>query len=219
MHRSTTTSSTGGGLFKGVSIFGGSKTPTTSTRPSTSGGYTSSNESAFSSFSSKAPTLQRKASVSALSSKTHRGRTTSTTFNNLSPERRARSSAAQYREAQNLEENPLPAKPVATGETEQPKSADSFEKVVAGAGRVDTPASGTESFSSTTPYVNMLARPGAGYQSSTAVIPPPSPTLETITYQHIQETSSKRISTLDYLRKAYVVVHGSTEMAKGLIGQ
>jgi hypothetical protein len=32
---------------------------------------------------------------------------------------------------------------------------------------------------------------------------PGSPSLENITYQHIQDTASKRISTLDYLRKAY----------------
>lgn len=68
-----------------------------------------------------------------------------------------------------------------------------------------------ESFTSTIPYANMLlVRPG--YQSTTIDAPPAfasmqpsSPTLETITYQHIQETSSKRISTLDYLRKASVI--------------
>ncbi|PMD44265.1 hypothetical protein L207DRAFT_421497 [Hyaloscypha variabilis F] len=56
----------------------------------------------------------------------------------------------------------------------------------------------------------MLVRPGTGHQSISsngppafASMQPPSPTLETITYQHIQETSSKRISTLDYLRKAH----------------
>ncbi|KIN06554.1 hypothetical protein OIDMADRAFT_112127 [Oidiodendron maius Zn] len=32
---------------------------------------------------------------------------------------------------------------------------------------------------------------------------PASPSLEAITYQHIQETATKRISTLDYLRKAH----------------
>ncbi|PBP16307.1 hypothetical protein BUE80_DR013016, partial [Diplocarpon rosae] len=51
----------------------------------------------------------------------------------------------------------------------------------------------------------MLARPGTGYQASapTALPPQSTPTLETITYQHIQETSAKRISTLDYLKKAH----------------
>lgn len=33
---------------------------------------------------------------------------------------------------------------------------------------------------------------------------PTSPSLDIIAYQHIQDTASKRISTLDYLRKAYV---------------
>lgn len=60
---------------------------------------------------------------------------------------------------------------------------------------------------------NMLARPSTAHQVSgqpaSLGVPvlqpqqPISPTLETITYQHIQEMVSKRISTLDYLRKAY----------------
>ena len=220
MHRSTASTSTGGGgLFKGGNIWGGSsssssKTPT-SARPSTSGGISSStasyseSASAFSSLvGSKTPTFNRKASISAITGKSHRGRNNSTTATTISPERRARSSAAQHREVQNssIEENPpVPAGSLFTPwETEpQPKSADSFQKVAAIA-EAATPASGTDSFSSTTPFANMLARPGTGYQTSTTPLPPPSPTLETITYQHIQETSSKRISTLDYLRKAYV---------------
>jgi hypothetical protein len=95
----------------------------------------------------------------------------------------------------------------------QPKSADSFQQIAASAEAVQfSPTSGTDSFTSTTPYANMLVRPGTGYQAtapngppSYVPIQPSSPTLETITYQHIQETSSKRISTLDYLRKAYVL--------------
>jgi len=212
------TSTGGGGLFKGGNIWGGSsssssKTPT-SARPSTSGGISSStasyseSASAFSSLvGSKTPTFNRKASISAITGKSHRGRNNSTTATTISPERRARSSAAQHREVQNssIEENPpVPAGSLFTPwETEpQPKSADSFQKVAAIA-EAATPASGTDSFSSTTPFANMLARPGTGYQTSTTPLPPPSPTLETITYQHIQETSSKRISTLDYLRKAH----------------
>ncbi|KAH9223717.1 hypothetical protein DL95DRAFT_440628 [Leptodontidium sp. 2 PMI_412] len=212
MHRSTASTSTGGGgLFKGGNIWGGSSSNSSSsktstlTRPSTSGGLSSStSESAFSSFASKTPTFNRKASISAITGKSHRGRNNPTTTSTLSPERRARSSAAQHREVQNIqEENPLPTNLGPPWEAEhQPKSADSFQKVAAIA-EAATPSSGTESFSSTTPFANMLARPGTGYQSSTTTIPPPSPTLETITYQHIQETSSKRISTLDYLRKAH----------------
>jgi hypothetical protein len=102
---------------------------------------------------------------------------------------------------------PLPAIPPTSPDESQPESADSYVKVADSA----EPPSPTESFTSTTPYTNMLlVRPG--YQSTTIDAPPafasmqpPSPTLETITYQHIQETSSKRISTLDYLRKASVL--------------
>jgi len=78
---------------------------------------------------------------------------------------------------------------------------------------------GSDSVSSTAPYASMMvtpfieagARPTTSYRSNGAsgipsiatVAGPQSPTLETITYQHIQEMASKRISTLDYLRKAH----------------
>ncbi|KAK2625262.1 hypothetical protein QTJ16_005631 [Diplocarpon rosae] len=198
MHRST--GSAAGGLFKGGSIFGGSKTPTTATRPSTSGGHTATSEPAYGSLTS---TTTRKSSISTGNSKTHRGRNNSSAGTTISPERRARSNAAQQREAQNIEENPLPTNPIpaAQRDIETTRSANSFEKIVASAGVVDTGAPGTEAG----PYVNMLARPGTGYQASapTALPPQSTPTLETITYQHIQETSAKRISTLDYLKKAH----------------
>jgi hypothetical protein len=66
-----------------------------------------------------------------------------------------------------------------------------------------------DSYTAILPFSNMLVRPGTSHSSfgGAPLIPPnqlPSPTLENITYLHIQETSSKRISTLDYLRKAYV---------------
>ncbi|KAI0999658.1 hypothetical protein K3495_g8540 [Podosphaera aphanis] len=48
----------------------------------------------------------------------------------------------------------------------------------------------------------LQARPGTGYQSSVST-QPQSPSLENITFQHLQETASKRISTLGYLRKAH----------------
>jgi hypothetical protein len=78
------------------------------------------------------------------------------------------------------------------------------------------------SISSTEPYSRMLAtsltrehKPGNIYQNGGSftsaamaapgmALGPQSPNLETITYQHISEMASKRISTLDYLRKAYV---------------
>lgn len=82
-------------------------------------------------------------------------------------------------------------------------------------------AARSASVSSTAPYRNMIAAPRAesrtagGYAGSGVMSGGPmtstsvgsnggalSPTLETITYHHIQEMASKRISTLDYLRKA-----------------
>lgn len=109
---------------------------------------------------------------------------------------------------------PLPAIPLNWKDTDLgPRSADSFKQVVAkaeAAVAAHNSALRRGSDTSTTPYSNMLVRPGTGYQSiqsngagpTFAPMQPLSPTLETITYQHIQETSSKRISTLDYLRKA-----------------
>lgn len=82
-------------------------------------------------------------------------------------------------------------------------------------------AARSASVSSTAPYRTMIAAPrtesrtAGGYMGSNAMHGGPmtatsvgsnggalSPTLETITYHHIQEMASKRISTLDYLRKA-----------------
>ncbi|KAE8454092.1 hypothetical protein EG329_007870 [Mollisiaceae sp. DMI_Dod_QoI] len=205
MHRSTG-SSANGGLFKGGSIFGTSKTPA---RPSTSSGSpTTHSESALSSTPSRSSNFSRKTSFSSTQKSPKiapRGRNNSTATSNLSPERRTHSSATQY-----TDNHPLPGAAPSRQDIEQPKSADSFRQVIASAEAVRTPASGTESFTSTTPYANMLVRPSTGYQSvapngppAFAPIQPPSPTVETITYQHIQETSSKRISTLDYLRKAH----------------
>lgn len=221
MHRSTYSNhANGGGLFKGGNIFGGSKTPTpatsasttSSTRPSTSSGSPSTHkESIFSSTNSRTPTFSRKTSVSAASSKSpkaapHKSRNNSTAIPTLSPEKRVHTYKSNH---------PLPATasvPARAQIEAGPKSADSAKPLLAEG--IKTPVSGTESQSSTAPYSNMLARPGTGYQSinsnggqaqsSFGPMQPPSPTLETITYQHIQETSSKRISTLDYLRKAYV---------------
>lgn len=220
MHRSTYSNhANGGGLFKGGNIFGGSKTPTpatsasttSSTRPSTSSGSPSTHkESIFSSTNSRTPTFSRKTSVSAASSKSpkaapHKSRNNSTAIPTLSPEKRVHTYKSNH---------PLPATasvPARAQIEAGPKSADSAKPLLAEG--IKTPVSGTESQSSTAPYSNMLARPGTGYQSinsnggqaqsSFGPMQPPSPTLETITYQHIQETSSKRISTLDYLRKAH----------------
>lgn len=196
MHR--TTPSHGGGLFKGGNIFGGSKTPTTSTRrPSTSGGSPTGH-----SEHTTSGTFSRKSSNAKSSKSSYRGHSNSTTIGSLSPEKRRPST-------QHTDNHPLPVAANRQDFESQPKSADSFGQVVSSAEAVHSPASRTDSYSSTTPYSNMLARPATGYPivgpngpPAFAPMQPPSPTLENITYQHIQETSSKRISTLDYLRKA-----------------
>lgn len=200
----------GGGLFsKGGSIFSGSnssKTTSTSTRPSTSSGSpTAHSESHSYSSTTSTSRASRKASVSSTSRGSQRGRNNSIAYSNNSPGKKRSNSSHAH-----TDRHPLPVDPVPVRQDSDPKPADSFKQVAASAEAVQSPLSGTDSFTSTTPYSNMLARPGTGYQAPGpggpplfALQQPPSPTLETITYQHIQETSSKRISTLDYLRKAY----------------
>lgn len=198
MHRQGMPSHGGGGssgLFKGSNIFG-SKTPT---RPSTSSGSPTTHSESYHSSTTSTSRASRKASVSSKGSQ--RGRNHSVAYSNSPEKKRSNSTHAH------TDNHPLPPGPIL--QDSDPKSADSFKQVAASAEAVQSPLSGTDSFTSTTPYSNMLARPGTGYQAPgmggppiLAVQQPPSPTLETITYQHIQETSSKRISTLDYLRKA-----------------
>lgn len=205
MHRSTGSSS--GGLFKG-GIFGvSSNSNKTVTRPSTSSGSPTTHSESATATPSRSSAFSRKASFSSNQkspkSAGYRSRNNSSAISNLSPERRTNSSATHY-----TDNHPLPESAPSRQDLEQPNSADILKIVVANAQA--TPNSGTDSFTSTTPYANMLVRPSTGYQSigsnngppAFAPLQPPSPTLETITYQHIQETSSKRISTLDYLRKA-----------------
>lgn len=207
MQRSAT-STHAGGLF---SKFGGTKTPT-STRPTTSSESTATHlESTPSHTASRTSTFGRATSFSS-HSKSQRSRNNSIpriAVPSLSPEKRAHS-ATRYTDS-----SPLPVGVPSRQDTEAlPKSADSIRQIAAGAEAVQAattrPASVAESFTSTTPYSNMLVRgttnPAMGYNGPmpiTTPLAPASPTLENITYQHIQETSSKRISTLDYLRKAY----------------
>ncbi|TVY50728.1 hypothetical protein LCER1_G006526 [Lachnellula cervina] len=207
MQRSAT-STHAGGLF---SKFGGTKTPT-STRPTTSSESTATHlESTPSHTASRTSTFGRATSFSS-HSKSQRSRNNSIpriAVPSLSPEKRPHS-ATRYTDS-----SPLPVGVPSRQDTEAlPKSADSIRQIAAGAEAVQAattrPASVAESFTSTTPYSNMLVRgttnPAMGYNGPmpiTTPLAPASPTLENITYQHIQETSSKRISTLDYLRKAH----------------
>jgi len=160
-------------------------------------------ESTQSSTTSRTSTLTRKTSFSSSKSpKNSHRRNHSSTFGNFSPEKKKGSSSTH------TNAHPLPIN-IPYLFSAPSNSAANFGQGATGAEVGNSPASERDSFTSTTPYSNMLARPGTGYQnagpngpSSFAPMQPPSPTLETITYQHIQETSSKRISTLDYLRKA-----------------
>jgi hypothetical protein len=187
-----------------TTIFG-TRTPTSTRRPSTSNGSpTSRSESVSSYTTSRISSFNRKSSFSTARSPKKRN---NSTVIHLPSERRTNSSSTKY-----TDNYPLPVIHTASQGESQPRSADSYVKVVASAEAAQSPPSPTESVTSTTPYANMLVRPGTGYQTATsngppafASMAPPSPTLETITYQHIQETSSKRISTLDYLRKASVL--------------
>jgi hypothetical protein len=200
-----------GGLFSKANIFGGSKTPTSSKRPSTSGGSPSTQSEPEYYSSSRTSTFGRKSSLSTKSPKTsglaHRGRNNhSTTFPTLSPERRANSTVPLSRGSSSAADGGLNVQE----HEQQPRPANSFNQLAPELTTSPVSASAA-SDKSTTPFSKMLVRPGTSYQGnggSNGVAPyqpmqPASPTLENITYQHIQETSSKRISTLDYLRKAY----------------
>ena len=92
-----------------------------------------------------------------------------------------------------------------------PKTSGSPEKVIIIQASNHSPPSSGDPNITARPYVRMLARPGTAYQVTgpgampiLGPVQPVSPTVETLTSQHIQELSSKRVSTLDYLRKAYV---------------
>ena len=192
---------------KGGSIFGGNKTPTSSTNDS---------PFSFGPTTPKTSTFSRKTSFSSSKSpkKVHQSRNNSPAIpNNLagSPERRVHTST------QHTDSTPLPPFPLAALQDleSQPRAVrNSFTQILPTSEQlVQNPASGTDPSSmSSIAYSSMLTRPSTGYQSISANGPsanfpaqgivPSSPSLETITYQHIQETSSKRISTLDYLRKA-----------------
>jgi hypothetical protein len=224
MHRTVGSS---GSIFHlgnlGGSIFDRNKqTPTTTTtttttrpptRPGTSNGSsTTYSESTHSSTASKSSGFSRKTSFSSpKQDASNRARSNSIGVAN-SPEKRY-----ERKQEGKIERVPLPPLSVPATRSDTGAQAKAGGKVANGADfTVQSPVSATDSYTSTTPFQTMLARPGTGYQTgavstnsvnapvySSTSMQPASPTLETITFQHIQETSSKRISTLDYLRKAY----------------
>jgi hypothetical protein len=223
MHKATaTTTQDGNGLFtrKGSIFGGGGRYP--ASRPSTSGG--SSTTTIDPHEDSVAPDdtgvlshpaiPPRKASFS-FATKTHQSpfttRKSSIATANLaySPERRPVISRSKSTK-QHISSKPTERRhSLSQSQGDNPTRAPS----------VQSHAADRASIISTAPYSEMLAtslardlRPGTSYygQSFNAGMvatggppPPHSPTLETITYQHMQEMAAKRISTLDYLRKAY----------------
>jgi hypothetical protein len=224
MHKATQSNSQDGGLFsrKGSIFGGGSRRPPT--RPGTSSGYTTtasdsngdsvaSQDSTASSTSSVPPPKASSSSNAKSPQNTRKPSIEITNFSN-SPEKRpepARSRSRLRANSRSADRRQSISQP--SGDTSiqlPPAHAQSSQRA---------------STSSTAPYSNMLAasinrnaqdyRPDLSFQAGRfgagAMVPgmappvagPQSPTLETITFQHIHEMASKRISTLDYLRKAY----------------
>jgi len=135
-------------------------------------------------------------------------RKNSTTDTVKSPKARDKESAKPPSAHQNLKRAEIPLVSAHVGDAGQIATTNNKETTTS---NKDPAVNNRESVSSIAPFVEMLARPGTSYSTAppsngvgsfNATLLPQSPTLETITYQHIQETSSKRISTLDYLRKA-----------------
>jgi hypothetical protein len=221
MHKASQSNSQDGGLFsrKGSIFGGGSKRPPT--RPGTSSGYTTTtSDSNGDSIASQDSTAS---STSSLPPKASSGQNTRkpsieiTNFSN-SPERRpepARNRSRLRTNSRSADRRQSISQPSGDTSIQIPPPPP------------HTQSSHRASISSTAPYSNMLAasinrngqdfRPDLSYQTASrfgagAIVPgmvpplvgPQSPTLETITFQHIHEMASKRISTLDYLRKAYV---------------
>jgi hypothetical protein len=225
MHKATPSNSHDGGLFsrKGSIFGGGSRRP--STRPGTSSGSTTTTSdsngdtvaSQDSTASSTPSTAPRKTSFSSSSRPILNTRKPSFELANFSfsPEKRAEPTRSRSAKVQPNSRS---------GQRRQSISHTSGD-ISAQLPPAHAASSHRASVSSTAPYSNMLAasmvrnaqdyRPDASYQAvrfnSAAMVPgmippmagPQSPTLENITFQHIQDMASKRISTLDYLRKAY----------------
>ncbi|RFU28679.1 hypothetical protein B7463_g7657, partial [Scytalidium lignicola] len=207
----STSQNNGGGLFgRGTAIFGGSK-PATTTRTTSNGSIAGSNDSStYSAAISKGAGFVRKASFSANaknSGRGDRGRNNSIAADdpNLTP--RKRSTSIKGRVSNLAPPVPSTLTPPSPRESEGgPKSADSARTVPPTGDAVITQEPGAQSITSTTAYNNMLSSLSSSSQAAPygqPPIQPPSPTLETITYQHIQEMASKRMQTLYYLRKVH----------------
>ncbi|KAH8821007.1 hypothetical protein F5884DRAFT_70842 [Xylogone sp. PMI_703] len=212
MQQSTaSTSQSNGGIFgRGASIFGGgSKTPTATRTASSSSAGGSNDSSSYSAAISKGAEFVRKASFSANpknSNRADRGRKNSIATEDLGFAPRKRSASIKNRAANLVPPIPSTLSPPSPADAErETKSTDSVRPVL-GAEAATNQEPGTDSATSTAPYNNMLSGLSSANQAVPYGLPvtnPPSPTLETITYQHIQEMASKRMQTLYYLRKVH----------------
>ncbi|KFY81588.1 hypothetical protein V500_11268 [Pseudogymnoascus sp. VKM F-4518 (FW-2643)] len=212
-----------GGIFsrKGAIFGGGNKTPT-STRPSTSSGSRRTINTSQSSTGSNTTTAST-ASSSGLSRKPSFSRLTRSP---PKPTPTARTSSFSTAFVVPNFITPETNRPQISVKTANGRKASIVSLQLRGdkgrgSGEIArVAASDRESWSSTAAYSKMITVPfhqgeikarsgssagnnGTAPLSATISNTPASPSLESITYQHIQEVASKRISTLDYLRKAH----------------
>lgn len=182
-------------------------------------------KSDYSVTDTSASSSRRKISFSSRSSKSpktkQRDRTASstTTTSNFSPEKRGTGAAVRPKTPRSVT---APERKESL--SEQQAGHSSRQAALAAGKRLQSSSSATGLSTLNTSNPNMLATPfsrvdrpttshqqftagpmGPPFMGPSAINGPQSPTLEAITYQHIQEMASKRISTLDYLRKAYVL--------------
>ncbi|KAL5345905.1 hypothetical protein ACLOAV_008935 [Pseudogymnoascus australis] len=212
-----------GGIFsrKGAIFGGGNKTPT-STRPSTSSGSRRTNNTSQSSTGSTTTTAST-ASSSGLSRKPSFSRLTRSPPKPTPAPRSSSFSTAFVVPSFITPETNRPSISVRTANGRKASIASLQLRGDKGRGSGEVArvaASERESWSSTAAYSKMISVPfhqgetkqrsgssagtnGTAPLSATISNTPASPSLENITYQHIQEVATKRISTLDYLRKAH----------------
>jgi hypothetical protein len=218
-----------GSIFGGGSKTPTSTRPTTSNGSANIGPLDSINSQGLSSFSTTS--LSRKASFS-LSSKSpknlYKPRTPSigTVHASASPEKRPDLPRSKSKPPVSLASPEYERDRRGSTSYIQPLPTDIFAPSLSSAyasGQDIAPSSNRDSIKSTAPYSEMLSssiggsvggyRPGTSYSNgavggggpgfaTTTGGGPLSPSVETITYQHIQDMASKRISTLSYLRKA-----------------
>ncbi|OBT83183.1 hypothetical protein VE02_07714 [Pseudogymnoascus sp. 03VT05] len=218
-----------GGIFsrKGAIFGGGNKTPI-STRPSTSSsGSRRTINTSQSSTGSNTTTASTASSSAGLSRKPSFSRLTRSPPKPPTPAPRSSSFGTafvvpSFITADTSRQQPPISVRTANGRKASIASLQLRGDKGRGSGEVSgVSASDRESWSSTAAYSKMITVPfsqggeikqrsgssaganGMAPLSATISNTPASPSLENITYQHIQDVASKRISTLDYLKKAH----------------